>query len=464
MDVAPVIDSDACSHEAVLVPPRNRRGQPLTDVGTNPDPFIGQALSGKYRVLARLGTGGFGAVYSAQNLSLGTEVAIKVARNAGDDARPMREAQIAAGLQSPYSVRVYDVGRLDDGALYIVMERLHGRSLRQFLEQEGPLPVPLAASWLAQVCWALHEAHALGLVHRDIKPSNLFVVEGPSMQAHLRLLDFGLAKQVEAPEGDVTDSGKLLGSPPYMSPEQVRAAGVGAQSDLWALGVVLYECLSGRLPFERPTPGATLVAIAAEPPVPLASVVADLPKAVLTLVDRCLRKAPHERFGSAQELGAALAALGGQDMASSIPPRREARASASDVAASSTTVATMAVAGSGPPRAYRKAAPWALGAALLGGNALWLSTRGAPSPSRETAPVQRVASAPKAEAKPEAPSKEAPRDVSAAPAASATAVAAPPPAPPRTARTPARAQPEPSPKATASAPSPRPRLVLDPDF
>jgi serine/threonine-protein kinase len=187
------------------------------------DPLLGVVLSDRYRLLRRLGQGGFATVYAATNIALGTEVAIKVSRRSGDDALVMREAKAAAQLRSPYSVRVFDLGRLHDGALYIVMESLQGRSLRQYLQEVGPLTVSRAASWLVQVCAALREAHALGLVHRDIKPSNLFVVEGPHVTPHVKLLDFGLAKQAEsAKANNLTESGVLVGSPLYMAPEYAR--------------------------------------------------------------------------------------------------------------------------------------------------------------------------------------------------------------------------------------------------
>jgi serine/threonine protein kinase len=288
------------------------------------DPLLGQELAGKYRVVARLGAGGFGTVYSALNLALGTEVAVKVGRGREADARMLREARAAARLRGPHTVRVYDVGQLPGGAPFIVMELLPGRSLKERLATGGPLPIGLAAHWLGQVCAALHEAHAEGLVHRDLKPSNLFVVEGPTLEAHLKLLDFGLVKSVETPQGDTTQSGQLLGSPQYMSPEQVRGVRVDSSSDIWSLGVVLYECLSGKLPFQRDTATGTLVAIASEPPRPLAEVAPGLPDAVHEVVSRCLRKAPHERFESARALASALAPLGTVALgapASFAPPR-----------------------------------------------------------------------------------------------------------------------------------------------
>jgi len=267
----------------------------------------GEVLSGRFRVLEKLGEGGFGTVYSALNIALGVVVAIKVAHREDTDALVFREAQVAARLKSPHSVRVFDVGRLESGALYIVMEHLQGRSLRSYLREEGALSAAKALSFVDQICVALHEAHGMNLVHRDIKPSNLFVVEGDHLEPHVKLVDFGLAKSIVAvPSEDLTESGVLVGSPMYMSPEQVRAAPASPASDLWAVGVVLYNMLSQRLPFERPSSSAVLAAIAADPPTPLREFVPDAPKVVLDLIAKCLRKSPHERFASSDELRRAL--------------------------------------------------------------------------------------------------------------------------------------------------------------
>jgi eukaryotic-like serine/threonine-protein kinase len=273
------------------------------------DPLVGQTLAGKYRITSKLGEGGCGSVYAAENLALGTDVAIKIGKGPKGDARSLREARAAARLRSPYAVRVFDVG-LSDGLPFIVMERLPGRSLREFLAAHGPLPLELAGRWLAQASSALHEAHGEGLVHRDIKPSNLFVVEATNLEPYLKLVDFGLAKSLQAPSAESSESGSVVGSLLYMSPEQVRGAEISAQTDIWGMGVVLYECLSGRRPFERDSASATAVAIASDPPRPLAEVAPSVPFAAQEIVARCLRKLPAERFDSAKSLGVALAALG----------------------------------------------------------------------------------------------------------------------------------------------------------
>lgn len=263
----------------------------------------GHVLNGKYRIEEELGSGGFGCVYSAENLNLHTRVAIKLRREPGPDARLWREAQLAAGLRSPNSVRIFDVDRLEDGTPYIVMEFLQGRTLREYLRYTRKAPLERAVMWVLQICSALGEAHAAGLVHRDIKPSNLFLVETGEAHALVKLVDFGLAKHVEDASYDtITDSGVVVGSPAYMAPERVRA-GVGtAQTDIWSVGVVLFEMLSGELPFAGETNSALLASIVADPPRPLREVAPELPAGLGAIIARCLRKRPEDRYVSVDAL------------------------------------------------------------------------------------------------------------------------------------------------------------------
>jgi eukaryotic-like serine/threonine-protein kinase len=270
-------------------------------------PVVGCRLGGKYRVLREIGEGGVGRVFAAENEALGQIVAVKVAKSSGADERLWREALAAARLCNLHSVRVFDVGRLEDGSPYVVMELLEGESLRSRLDRVGTIPVAQALLWTRQLTAALREAHAANLVHRDIKPSNIFLVGAPGDPVIVKLVDFGLVKDVDV-SGDTTHtgSGVLLGSPWYMSPEQVRATDVSFASDIWSLGVVLYEMLSGTRPFRGETVSAVLAAIAADPPTPLHEVAGGLAPEVEALVSRCLRKLPRERFGSAAELAQAL--------------------------------------------------------------------------------------------------------------------------------------------------------------
>lgn len=269
---------------------------------------IGELFDGKYRVSGELGAGGFGRVFAAVNENLGTKVAIKVCHTRGHDERVWREARAAARLQSPHSVRVLDVDRLEDGTPYIVMERLEGMTLRAYLDAHGRVPAEQAVSWTLELCAALEEAHAESIVHRDLKPSNVFLVARQDERMHVKLVDFGLAKALDATsEKSVTESGLIVGSPSYMSPEQVRGAPATPASDVWGLGVLLYEMLSCARPFQGKNNPAVLAAIAADPPIPLQEVAEDVPLGVARVVNQCLRKAPGERFASVGALAKSLA-------------------------------------------------------------------------------------------------------------------------------------------------------------
>jgi eukaryotic-like serine/threonine-protein kinase len=270
----------------------------------------GDLLQGKYRILHQIGAGGFGKVYAAENTNLGTRVAIKVRRSSKRDDRIWREGKAAARLRSPHTVRVFDVDRLDDGTAYMVMEFLEGQSLREHLARSGPVGVPQAVTWMLELCAALREAHAINLIHRDIKPSNIFLVEGPNVDPHIKLVDFGLAKAFGEPvEESVTESGLLVGSPAYMSPEQVRSARLSPQTDIWSLGVVLYEVISGLRPFHGTGSAGMLAAIAADQPAPLSEVAPHAAPELDRIVAKCLRKTESERFASVDELSAALRKL-----------------------------------------------------------------------------------------------------------------------------------------------------------
>ncbi|MGA3122604.1 MAG: serine/threonine-protein kinase [Polyangiaceae bacterium] len=221
----------------------------------------GDVLGGKYRIERVLGVGGMGVVVAARHIELDSRVALKfllpelvaspeaVARFAG-------EARAAVQIQNEHVARVLDVGTLDNGAPYMVMEFLEGRDLSTWLEQRGPLPVEQAVEFILQACVAVADAHRLGIIHRDLKPANLFCIRRTDGQFVVKVLDFGISKLRRTPEGDrasgmsVTKTSALMGSPLYMSPEQMRSSkDVNAQTDVWALGVILFELLTGRAPF-----------------------------------------------------------------------------------------------------------------------------------------------------------------------------------------------------------------------
>lgn len=274
----------------------------------------GSRIAGRYRVVRLLGRGGMGAVFEAEHEGLGERVAIKLlladdARSAEARARFVREARAAAAIKSEHVVRVLDVGETQDASPYIAMEYLEGRDLGVVLAEDGPLDVGDLASFLVQACEVLAEAHRAGVVHRDLKPSNLFLARRPDGSAALKVLDFGIAK---APSDEpalrsLTDTREVFGSPAYMSPEQVRSAKrVDARSDIWSLGVIAYELLSGRMPFDGESSAAIIAAIASDPPVSLDRVRPGLPPELVAVIHRCLEKDPARRFGSAADLAAAL--------------------------------------------------------------------------------------------------------------------------------------------------------------
>jgi eukaryotic-like serine/threonine-protein kinase len=266
-------------------------------------PKQGELLAEKYRIEEPLGRGGMGLVLGARHIELGHRVAIKIldSKDPLAAARFLREAKTCAQLVNDHIVRVFDLGRLPDGVPYFVMEHLRGRDLGSRIANER-LPVSLAVQYLLQVCAALKEAHAMGVIHRDLKPSNLFVVERSDGKPWVKVLDFGISKLVttrlgHTPQLTLTLPDAVLGSPLYMSPEQLRGSKtLDARSDIWSLGVIAYELLTQRRPFEAQTLASVLVRITTEAPVPPSSLVADLPVGLEAVVLRCLEKDPEARF------------------------------------------------------------------------------------------------------------------------------------------------------------------------
>lgn len=282
-----------------------------------------ELLAGKYRVAGRLGEGGMGVVYAGEHVELGTRVAIKVlqpslAEDATARARFLREARLAASIEGEHSTRIHDVGTDEHGRPYMVMEQLAGETAAARLEREGRLPLALAATVMLQLLDTLAEAHAKRLVHRDLKPANLFLAQRTGEEVWVKVLDFGISKvrvggdDKKAPSLTLTEPRALLGSPEYMSPEQLRdSANVDARSDIWACGVVLFELLTGSMPFEGPTLADLCAQIVSREPRDLAQVASEarvtIPAGLARVVERCLRKNPADRPQNAYELAVALA-------------------------------------------------------------------------------------------------------------------------------------------------------------
>jgi serine/threonine-protein kinase len=274
----------------------------------------GQVIGGRFRLERALAIGGMGSVWLAYHLKLDLSVAVKfmdpeLADSGSARARFEREARSAAMIKSPHVVQVLDYGVHED-VPYIAMELLEGEDLADKLLREGRLDLPTTAAIVEPVCKALHRAYDAGVVHRDLKPSNVFLARQGD-EVVVKLLDFGIAKAVFVPaSGEVTRAGALLGSPLYMSPEQVRKSReVDHRSDLWSLGVILYQALTGKMPFDSEELGALLYAICAEPFVPPSTLVPELGAAGDAFFDRALARDPEERFQSARELWAAFSAL-----------------------------------------------------------------------------------------------------------------------------------------------------------
>ena len=277
--------------------------QTIADVVT--DPLLGRVFEGKYRLDETLGGGGMGTVYRATHLLIDRPVALKVLsqRFVGDQTaqqRFRREARAAGRMQHPNAVTVTDFGATDDGYLYIVMELLEGRTLRDLLAHEGPLDPARAVSIMLQVCAAVGAAHDAGLIHRDLKPANIFIEQRPNLPAIVKVLDFGVAKfAVEEHDDDyktLTQVGAIIGTPRYMSPEQCSgAAPLTPASDVYSLGIILYETLTGAVPFSADTPLAVALKQVSETPRPLREIVPTIPADLEKVVLNALAKNPQER-------------------------------------------------------------------------------------------------------------------------------------------------------------------------
>ncbi len=272
---------------------------------------IGEVVLGKYVVERVIGSGSMGSLVAVRHQQLGELYAMKfllphLMLAEGGVARFMQEASTAARLRSEHAVKVHDVGQLPNGAVYMLMEYVHGSDLQSWLTKRGPLPPSDAALYLMQACDAIGEAHALGIVHRDLKPANLLLTSRANETSCVKVLDFGISKS-QRPDGyasSMTRTSAVMGSPHYMSPEQIRSAKyVGSSADIWSLGVVLHELLSGTTPFSGATLGGLCGAILTEPPAPLP---AHVPLPYHAIVSRCLDKRPEQRFASVAEFARAL--------------------------------------------------------------------------------------------------------------------------------------------------------------
>jgi eukaryotic-like serine/threonine-protein kinase len=282
------------------------------------DTFIGRdILNGQFQILQKIGSGGMGSVYKALQRDMNRMVAVKILHpkltNRKDlVSRFRREARAMSHLTHPNTVKVFLYGELDDGSLYIIMEFLDGKNLNQIVRGEGPLPVERALPILIQACGALDEAHKQGIIHRDLKPENIFLCTLGGMKDSAKVLDFGLAKVTEREMRPgsliLTQEGMVFGTPEFMSPEQAQGKTLDGSSDIYSLAVILYEVLTGKLPFEAKTAMEYIQLHVTAPPIPLAERVPGrtFPPLLWPVIARALGKKSEERYASAADFAEAM--------------------------------------------------------------------------------------------------------------------------------------------------------------
>lgn len=378
---------------------------------TLPPVSVGDLVAGKYRVLSILGSGGMGVVVAARHEELEQLVALKLIRSelggsGSMAARFLREARAAARIQSDHVARVFDMGALDDGRAFMVMEHLTGSDLAAIVRERGPLPAAEAAGYGLEILEAVAHAHALGIIHRDLKPSNVFLARRSDGTRRIKVLDFGISKDTGAhtgstPPGALTTGDAVLGSPAYMAPEQVKKSrDADVRSDIWSIGVILYELLAGEPPFQGETVMELLAAILECSPEPLRQRRPEVPGELEGVVMRCLSRSPDQRFQDVASLAAALGPFapeakrqlveriglilkGEEDRAEGV-----VRISNPGTPRVSQTAATMAAALEGEAKAEKEQAPQ--GKEAVSGNATGASWAGASQGVSRGAPWRSI--------------------------------------------------------------------------
>ncbi|MDD5309339.1 MAG: protein kinase [Deltaproteobacteria bacterium] len=373
---------------------------------------VGSVLDGKYELIRLLGEGGMGAVYEARHLLIGRRLAVKFlhvqyASNQEVITRFQREAQAASKIQHEHIIEVTDMGTAPDRTPYIVMEYLEGRDIKQLLEETGPLPPQRASHIMLQALSGLHAAHEVEIIHRDMKPENIYIISKSGNPDYVKLLDFGISK-FRSLEGEgvkgLTQTGTVLGTPYYMSPEQARGdQNISNRSDIYAMGVILYQMLSGRLPFDAPNYNALLIKILTEEPPDLLEFNPDLPAEMVEVVRCAMSRDADQRFQSCVEFQQALrpfapGSFGTMDQHLTMASRTAIQAALSKTQTPLETVQR----GDEKPRANRKiAVAAAASVAVVGVVLAALFAAGAfvgkaprPEPVPVAAPAQPVASVP----------------------------------------------------------------------
>ncbi len=284
------------------------------------DPLLGRVISDKFKILGFIARGGMGKVYRAEQTPLGRICAVKVLHpNYSGEHDPefhkrfFLEASMTSKLRHPNTVTIFDYGSTEDGTYYMAMEYLEGYTLHRAIRQVGHFAEERAAHIARQICRSLREAHSLGVVHRDLKPANVYLLEHGDEPDFVKVLDFGLVKDVSSGSEELTKAGLFMGSPKYMAPEQINGAPIDSRTDIYALGVIMYEMVTGKVPFDRPKTIDILMAHANEdvPPIRQMNPAARISPGLEEAIMRCMAKNPNDRYRSMDEVLAALKRLGG---------------------------------------------------------------------------------------------------------------------------------------------------------
>jgi len=305
-----------------------RDGQTLRSVNPGAD-LVGQVVADRYHVMKKLGEGGMGRVYLAEHVKMGRRSAIKVmnpsmVHDPDAVARFNREASNASRINHPNVCAIYDFGDTADGLVFLAMEFIEGEPLTDLLIREGVLPIARATNIFLQTAEALQAAHELGIVHRDLKPDNIMLTKGRGGSDTVKVVDFGIAKAIAGAEAGqkVTKTGLVMGTPEFMSPEQLSGDNVDGRSDLYSLALVFYQMLSGTLPFEATTVQETMIKRLTEEPAKLKDTRPDLafPPGLQAVLDSALMRTPTQRYQSVAKFAADVAAVTGRPVARSVPP------------------------------------------------------------------------------------------------------------------------------------------------
>ena len=353
--------------------------------------LVGQVIADRYHVVKKLGEGGMGQVYLAEHVKMGRRSAIKVMNAAmvhdpDAVARFNREASNASRITHPNVCAIYDFGETPDGLIYLAMEFIEGEPLTELLEREGALPVPRATAIFLQTADALQAAHDLGIVHRDLKPDNIMLTSRKTSGEVVKVVDFGIAKAVGGDQAGqkVTKTGLVIGTPEFMSPEQLSGDEVDGRSDLYSLALVFYRMLIGKLPFEATSVQETMIKRLTDEPVTLAAARPDLtfPPGLQPVLDTALARTPQERYQSVAKFAADVAAVTGRPSAGAVPHTRslgdaDAKTQLLDTTAGATQRISAKQAAPAPAARKRSLVPVVAGVVvILAGGGAWVALSG----------------------------------------------------------------------------------------